>query len=69
VDDVEMIMREIKPRVSKTAMRKAEKGDFSALELPREPAQAIFAAATLPDWKGERVKSVVRWIKTRLPGS
>jgi hypothetical protein len=41
------------------------KGDAQALELKRAPSQLIFAAATLPDWKGDKVKSVVRWLKLR----
>ncbi len=41
------------------------KGDAQAMDLKRVPSQLVFAAATLPDWKGDKVKSVVRWLKTR----
>ena len=27
----------------------------------------VFAAATLPDWKGDKVKSVVRTLQKRFP--
>jgi len=67
LDDVVRILGELKPAVSKGMMRRAKAGDESAMELPREPCQLVFAAATLPDWKGDKVKSVVRWIKKRYP--
>jgi len=67
LDDVEKVLNELCPRVSNSMKRRAKKEGDSALKLPREPAQVVFAAATLPDWKGDKVRSVVRWIKKMFP--
>ena len=69
--DVTRILDFLCPRVSNTAMRRLSKEGKSAAdaqaELPRQPAQVLFAAATLPDWKGDKVKSVVRTLRKRFP--
>jgi len=69
--DVTRILDFLCPRVSNSqARRLAKEGktvEEGKAELSRQPAQVIFAAATLPDWKGDKVKSVVRVLQKRFP--
>jgi len=71
VADVTRILDFLCPRVSNSAVRRLAKEGKTAedglADLPRQPAQVIFAAATLPDWKGDKVKSVVRVLRKRFP--
>ena len=71
VADVTRILDFLCPRVSNSAMRRLSKEgktlEDGQAELPRQPAQVLFAAATLPDWKGDKVKSVVRTLRKRFP--
>ena len=71
VADVTRILDFLCPRVSNTEVRRLTRAGKTAedgkADLPRVPAQVIFAAATLPDWKGDKVKSVVRVLRKRFP--
>lgn len=71
VADVTRILDFLCPRLSNTALRRLAKegktADDGKDELERQPAQVVFAAATLPDWKGDKVKSVVRMLRKRFP--
>jgi hypothetical protein len=71
VADVTRILDFLCPRVSNSAVRRFAREGKTAEDaqaaLEREPAQVVFAAATLPDWKGDKVKSVVRVLRKRFP--
>eukprot|EP00960_Hanusia_phi_P024106 711089-Hanusia_phi.AAC.1 len=71
VDDVRKILDFLCPRLSKTKRRKLEQEGKTEQDYvpPRPPAQAIFAAATLPDWKGDKVKSIVRTLRLLFPNA
>ncbi|EKX31518.1 hypothetical protein GUITHDRAFT_122295 [Guillardia theta CCMP2712] len=68
-DDVRKILDYLCPRISNTKRRMLAKQGLSEEDYvpPRPPAQVIFAAATLPDWKGDKVKSIVRTLRLLFP--
>mmetsp|Transcript_46351 Transcript_46351/g.110142 ORF Transcript_46351/g.110142 Transcript_46351/m.110142 type:complete len:589 (+) Transcript_46351:171-1937(+) len=82
VSDVQKILDFLAPAMSNTRKREIIRNGAARIEAGetkealileaelaevRQPSQVIFAAATLPDWKGDKVKSVVRSLVKRFP--